>query len=325
MRKKFNLVCVIIAMGLSLSLTTGAETVNPVKNFGDDILLKPKNIFCLDGEIYVQERGEETILVFSYDGAFKTKIGKKGAGPGEFVYLSYLQVNKQHLYVYDPGQFRIHFLDRKKRKYLHSKTISQGFSLYNPTSFIVLPGGQFYFSTTGRFKDEFLIHKVTPDLRKELSFLAAKPIYSNVAESQAQKELIPKDFFNDGYLVGNEKVIYFAYYLFNKVISFSPEGKRLNEYDIPLPSMEKTAKVRIAGQGGALESRLNYDLKLKDNRLFLLSRTPEGQSVIFALEKNRMKEYCRMKEELRGFDIVGDRVYGLHEDEDGIYIYTVKK
>ncbi len=325
MKKRINIVNVILLLALSLFFKVNGETVKPVKNFGADILLKPKNIFCLDGEIYVQDRGEETILVFSNDGAFKTKIGKKGAGPGEFIYLSYLQVDKQHLYVYDPGQFRIHFLDRKKRKYLHSKIISSGFAYFNPWGFIVLPGQQFYFCTPGELKTDFLIHKTTPDLRKEKSFLAARPIYSNRAESQAQKKLSPKVFFNFGYLAGNEKVIYFAYYLFNKVISISPEGKRLQEYDIPLPSMEKTAKVKIIGPGGALESKLNYDLKLKDNRLFLLSRNPAGQSVLYLLEKNGLKEYCRMKEELLGFDIVGNRVYALHDGEEGIYIYTVKK
>ena len=62
------------------------------------------------GRIYIEDptRGHEAIYVFQPNGDFLTSIGREGKGPGEFYYISAIQVQSNHLFVFDLGQQSIH-------------------------------------------------------------------------------------------------------------------------------------------------------------------------------------------------------------------------
>ncbi|MCP5106675.1 MAG: hypothetical protein GY950_25045 [bacterium] len=100
----------------------------------------------------------------------------------------------------------------------------------------------------------------------------------------------------------------------------------LNKYTLPLQSIDKTVKIRHFSDGSAdLERRLNYDLKIRNKRVYVLSRNKDGQSILFELKNGTFKEIYRMKEELFGFDILNGKLYGLHDGEKGVFVYDLKK
>lgn len=60
------------------------------------------------GRVFIAEAPRMVLYAFEPDGRFITRIGRDGRGPGEFNTIKSLQILGDRLYVYDPGQYRIH-------------------------------------------------------------------------------------------------------------------------------------------------------------------------------------------------------------------------
>jgi len=63
--------------------------------------------------IYLIEGNERQVRLFDKDGKFIRKFGRKGRGPGEFLYPTYVYVNDSIIYVVDSGNRKIssYFID----------------------------------------------------------------------------------------------------------------------------------------------------------------------------------------------------------------------
>mgnify|MGYP005848376755 FL=1 len=62
------------------------------------------------GRVYIEDPtwGRAAIYVFRPNGAFLTTISRQGKGPGEFLAVFSMQIRSGRLFVFDPGQQRIH-------------------------------------------------------------------------------------------------------------------------------------------------------------------------------------------------------------------------
>jgi hypothetical protein len=55
------------------------------------------------GSIYVPDNGSGELRIFSRDGTFQRKIGRRGSGPGEFQLISNVLIRRDHVIVVDGG------------------------------------------------------------------------------------------------------------------------------------------------------------------------------------------------------------------------------
>jgi hypothetical protein len=309
-------VCPVNVRGVELKAT---------KTFGGDDIYNAEQILISGREIFVRDRADETIKVFSEDGALKTKFGGRGSGPGEIHYAISLSTDKEKIYIIDTGQVKIHVFQKEKKKFLHFMKIPPWLLDFSPNSFFVTDDETFYFARGVLINKDKVIMKMNKDFELKSSFLDCINGFKDRGEFMRLKSMTPKIFMNKGYIQVSGKKVYFAYYLINKIIEFSDDGKRLNDYTLPIPSMEKTAKVITFADGSAdLESRLNYDLKIKNGRILVLSRNEKGISIVFELKDGVFKEIYRMNDPLLGFDILDNKLYGLYEGEKGILVYNLK-
>ena len=65
------------------------------------------------GEVYVADQGQSVIHVFSPNGVAERRIGRHGAGPGEFGRMYSMAWSGDTLAVFDPANGRIEYVDRR--------------------------------------------------------------------------------------------------------------------------------------------------------------------------------------------------------------------
>jgi len=87
--------------------TIGKDTLNENEIFGyiEDLAIDSENIYILDSKMW-------RVQIYGKDGKYKSSIGKKGVGPGEFgYYLSCISLDKKGNIIV--GEFRrIHIFDK---------------------------------------------------------------------------------------------------------------------------------------------------------------------------------------------------------------------
>ncbi len=328
MVKRLYFVLLLVLASIATN-PTWAKELPVLEKFAEDDLYRPSQLICSDKKIYVLDRGDESVKVFSEEKTLKNKIGGKGEGPGQFHFACYLAIDDDKFYVLDTGKWAIHFFDKKTKRFLHFKRYKLLFDGYSPNTFRVTNSKQFLFATTVSIKGQKVITKLDEKLKPEFAFLDCYKPFKSESDFSAKlkkiKGLPISIFYNLGYLAELDKNIYYVYQILNKVMVFSPEGKKLKEYTLPIPSMEHTAKVKHFSDGSAdLDGWLNYDIKSRNGAIYVLSRNNKNQSVLFQLKNEKFVEVCRMKEPLMGFDIMGNRLYGLHDGEEGVFVYDWK-
>ncbi len=62
--------------------------------------------------IYIPDMPQGNIKIYNIEGKLIKILGKKGAGPGEFVSPMRVDVDNEKICVQDPGQFKYFFFDR---------------------------------------------------------------------------------------------------------------------------------------------------------------------------------------------------------------------
>lgn len=60
------------------------------------------------GRVFIADSRRMAIHAFNPEGEYIAQLGRDGRGPGEFGYISSLNVHEDRLYVYDPNQQRVH-------------------------------------------------------------------------------------------------------------------------------------------------------------------------------------------------------------------------
>ena len=85
---------------------------NPLGSFGRELLQRPTGLARnpATGEIYVADTAEHDIKVFTGDGRFIRKLGRRGTAPGEFNAPTHLAFANGNLYVTDTLNNRVQVL-----------------------------------------------------------------------------------------------------------------------------------------------------------------------------------------------------------------------
>lgn len=195
--------------------------------------------------------------------------------------------------------------------------------------FSVSADGAFFTVTTGILKDHKLITKIDTGYKAVKRFLDCPVLFKSLKEyAKLANALKPSPllFANTGYIAASKDRVYFVFSLYNEVKEFSHEGALVAVHTLPLPSIDKTARMfRFSDGSMDLENQLNYDIKVRNGILYVLSRDEKGNSILFQLQKGKLIEKCRMEEELSMFDInsSGNTLYGIDKEESAILVYEL--
>lgn len=321
---KFLVFSLLISIILFQPNMQGKE-IKLKNKFGDDVLLLPRQIVWYEEELFVLDEGDKSIKIFSKDEKLKEKFGRKGAGPGEFISTRGFCIHANMIYVLDAWQQKFHLFSKNDKKYLTSKRYSLFELNFQPYDFVISENGFIFYTTSTFTRGGKLIVKLDGDFKPVKGLLDCIPVYNKIEEIYNAKSSA-KNYLNKGYITLFGNKIYFTYWLLNKVIELSQNGAVLNEYTLPIDSIDKKVKItKQAGTGFArLERRLNYDILGKANGLYVLSRDENGDSVIFRLINGKFVEAFRIKEQVYGFDILGDKLYGIEKDDSVILVYDLK-
>lgn len=325
--KKIKKIALIAALLFLMGFGVSGKELKLEKRTAEDDIFKPVQMLTSGGKVFILDKGDKKIKVFSPDGILETTLGRRGEGPGEFALPMDLYILGDNIFVLDKNLLRIQVYSAKNLKY--SKTQAYSFqgvqcSDSGPTGFTMLPDGTTYFWAMTLFKNEKVIIKLNKSFAPENQFLEALPAYRSMDEFGKSNEPRAKDFLNCGYLAASENNVYFAYYLLNSVLEFNKEGQKIKEYKLPLNSIDKTVKV-ITNPNGSyyLEKQLVYDLKFYEKSLFVLTRGNSGESVIFEKVKDSFKEVFRMREPLSKFAFQGSKLFAIDEDTSELLIYKI--
>lgn len=79
-----------------------------------------------DGTLFLADRTEAIVHVFDTMGNYRTAMGGKGEGPGEFLSISSLRLFNGELFALDTQQQRVSVFDAAGHDYLRSHTLSGG-------------------------------------------------------------------------------------------------------------------------------------------------------------------------------------------------------
>ncbi len=110
---KINFLIIIIFLISACSEQTDIHYLvetKDVSNFPADSIpffSKPEKLIIKENKIFVLDGSNQRIVIFDKDFNYLNQIGRKGAGPGEFISPSSFEVFKDILYVYDASKFRI--------------------------------------------------------------------------------------------------------------------------------------------------------------------------------------------------------------------------
>ncbi len=301
---------------------------------GEDDLMLPRQIVVSGNEIYVLDEygnmtsGDEKIKVFSPSGKLLNSIGSRGEGPGEFLGVASFDIFEDNIFVIDSRRQLTHIFSVKDKKFIKFKRYSNSEITSTILDFTIAPNGLLYHSTLASVKGDKLITRFNRDFKADKTFLDCIPIFENHRQiykaDRSNPDFWRKGNLNRGYITSTKDKIYFTTWLLNQVVELSLDGEVLKRYTLPIDSIDKTVKLIKHPSYFVIERKLNYDLLSHDNRVYVLSRDTNGDSVLFELDGGVFKEKYRMKEKLYSCDITDDRLYGIEREECQIVVYELK-
>lgn len=228
-----------------------------VKNIGDieseneNVLFHmPTDIvFDSQGNMYVLDFGNHRIQKYDSDFNYITTIGRKGQGPGEFVYPQSLDIDDQgYLYVSDPQNNRIQILtpEGKEHNTIKMQDISPGIIRLQGAERMLMGRGGF---TIIRMRQEE--EKILPKIIKVLD--QEGKIIKEFGEQMDYKEmLLNREGNRNKFTVDKDGYVYLAFLNQNRIEKYSPEGKLLWKADRELnyDTSKPKSKGKREGSGG---------------------------------------------------------------------------
>ncbi len=322
MRILFMLTMLLILTGGGISALQAADL--PVSHkLGTDVIFQPRQILVTHDEVLVLDDADSFIKIFHRETKkFKTKIGGTGEGPGQCSQLMGMAVHDGKIYALDDMRRKIHFFSLTDKTYLTTRKYVSERRYTQPYEFVLTDKGLIYYSAGSLYGGNHLIAHMNADLQTVGGFLDSYPAYKNKNDfrKNSKRKL---SYINLGYVAYANNKIYYTYWLLNKVLEFSLEGKKLNEYTLPLPSIDKTFKVVKYKNTNmtTIDHRLNYDLIGRKGVVYILSRHEGGFSIIYRLQEGKITELCGMKNKLFSIEVTDHYIYGADEDEGEVVVF----
>jgi len=307
---KRNYFCMLFLLIFVYGNISGEELIAR-SQFKSRNLLLPIKIVVSNGLIYILDKGDESIKVFNIQGELMVSFGKKGEAPGEFYCAADFFVDNGRVYVLDTCKSKIEIFLTQNGSHISTRNLK----ISNPFK-IAIDNGKIFVSSISFLKGQKIITSLVEEAENfkiENSFLECIPL---------EGIELNKIYKNAGVLTANKGKLYFAYILSNKILEFSDEGKLLKEYFIPIKSIEKL-EIGIKNNQMLLKSALNYDIRAKRNKIFLLSRNEKGESFIFELKNGKFQEKFKIRDKIISFDITDNEILGIEEEKGEVLIYKV--
>ena len=88
----------------------------------DERLVVPRGNVVADekNRVYIPDIKTNAIHVFDSTGQYLTQMGGKGKGPGEYLYMSDVQITPDYLYIYDNDLYKITAYSLEELAYSHT-------------------------------------------------------------------------------------------------------------------------------------------------------------------------------------------------------------
>lgn len=274
-------------------------------------ILKPIRIVIDHDRVFVLDNGDQSVKWIDSKGNIQQKYGKRGQGPGECMTLIDFFVEQNKIYLYDSQAMKMEVFSIPDSKYENTIKLN----VLNAMK--ILPANSRYFIYSMSFQAGQKLISVLD--RKNLKVL------SSFLDCVPMAGLKFEDIYkNMGTIAILNEQIFFIYMLDNKVLSFDQNGKKIAEYSIPLAAVEKPEIVRKGSQM-LLKRALNYDLKMYEDKLYVLSRNEHDRSVLFIKEKDRFIKKYEFDKKLIGFALKKNEFWSIEEEEGDIMIYEVNE
>ncbi len=309
---RFTFFLFIIFSGI---LSYGTElTLHSV--FKNENILIPSKIVISDNDLYILDRGDHTIKVFSKTSELQRKIGKKGEGPGEFLNPTDILVTQDSLFVLD--KFKVDFFSKQDGKLQSSKK----FMPASPNKFCA-DGQTLFLTSLSAGKDSKVIHKLLNEKDKnELSTVTSFRESAQVTNGMLD---IYKNF---GSITMWQGQIYYAPMISNTVYAYTTDGRESGMASIPITPVDlKEVKLKQTSKGFQvnLDKGVLVDLFTGEEGLYLLVYDNDGHSVIFLIDKadQKISKRFQTKETLISCTVSGNELWAIGMTDD-IEILTYK-
>jgi sugar lactone lactonase YvrE len=233
-------------IGIELVRTIGeleTKDENVAFNLPSDIAIDK------DGNIFILDSGNHRIQKFSPDGRYLATLGRKGQGPGEFVYPESIAIDESgNILVSDPNNQRIQVLTPEGKE---ARTIRM---IDDPPGIMRLAGSGRMVMAAGSRMMMFSADEEEPkELPKLVKIIDGK--------GAVEKEFgVPRDYKNlllnragNGvqFTLDGQDNIYLAFSYQNRIEKFSPDGRPLWRSDRELDyTTEPKDKGKLERRGG---------------------------------------------------------------------------
>ena len=246
------------------------KTVWSISSFGEDDFFHQPSDIEVDphrSRIYIADSGNNRVLVFDFQGKFLKIIGSKGQGPAEFSNPTGLCVLEDGgLAVADVGNSRIQIFD-EDGKFIKSIN-TKGFQVAD----MIFKDNRIYTVST------FGSSGYSLDMRSEKG---TQPLI-NVLDDQGNLiQTVSVDDFPETHpflraikhrvclVLSKEGKLYVPYFAINVIHIFDLAGKKIGQFDRPLPFKPGVPKMvqQTSGEDGFIRMQATFDFITQDARI----------------------------------------------------------
>jgi sugar lactone lactonase YvrE len=225
-----------------------AKDENVAFNLPSDVALDK------DGNIYILDSGNHRIQKFGPDGQYLATIGRKGQGPGEFVYPESIDIDGSgFIYVSDPNNQKIQVLTPEGKEFRTIRMIDEqpGIVRLTGSGGMVMAAGSRVMMFSGG-EDE------PNELPKLIKILDAQgAVQKEFGEARDYKNMLLNRAANGIQTALDQRGnVYLAFSYQNRVEKYSPDGRLLWRADRELDyTTEPKDKGKMERRGGAMSYR----------------------------------------------------------------------
>jgi hypothetical protein len=249
----------------------------------DIYLWEPHNIACdTEGNIYVSDQKQDSILKFDPTGRFLIKKGRKGQGPGDFLNPYCLYVSGKSVFVGDSVKRDIQIFDLELNLV---KSFKVAKSYYN---LVVSREGLIFATPLRMSSDALLLDVLNGDGVFQYSF--GKPMFGSKEAWQ-----IPNFVKLD--VDGNEDV-FLAFKHMPIVCRYSVRGELRAIYKIDHKGMQRAGKInldRMNVPGNNMYVPVIYAIRANKNGFFLLYNYPMAEVLEFNENGQPINDYWAIR------------------------------
>lgn len=319
--------------------TAPSKTIWAFSYFGeDDFLYMPSDIEVDRARslIYIADSGNNRILVFDFDGKLQKIIGREGQGPAEFSRPSGLFIFEDGgLAVADHYNKRIQFFDKSGEfvKMISPKTVDIADLVFLDDKIYTIS----IYGTSG----------FSPLLRSEKE---TQPLV-NVLDQEGQvTQSISVDDFPESQpflraikhrvclTISQDKKIFLPHFAMNVIHVFDLNGKKIGEFDRPLPYKPKPPELvhQSSDKDGVIRMQATMDMITQDaeigpdGNLYLLTFTESFMKLSKQEDRDSLPTIqmridvidTKTHKLIRSFDVDGGtRCFGLLDKNRLVYTY----